>query len=174
MSSVTTAMCSEPPFLGSTFTMKVTPGRVRNSRRSPSFAARINGVGLAATGCSTEIPRAASAPQTRIEETPIARRTYRIIPLPSSRLHVPRRAFHFFPLLLPTKNCFPHALHRSLRHLARFLRTRVQNFQHLFRVLLVLHSSLPHRRDPLDQILGHGGFALDATDSCGRAPLPHP
>src|ERR1700731_342098 len=121
MSSVTTAMCSEPPFLGSTFTVKVTPGRVRNSRRSPSFAARINGVGLVATDCSTKIPHAAIAPQTRIEETPIAHRTYRITPLPSSRVRVPRRAANLFSLLLPAENRLSHTLHRPLRHCPRLL-----------------------------------------------------
>src|SRR5205814_3420690 len=31
-----------------------------------------------------------------------------------------------------------------------------------------------HRRDPLDQILRHRRFALDATDSRCCAPLPYP
>src|SRR6266852_2015969 len=76
ISSVTTAMYSEPPFLGSIFTVNVTPGRVRNSRCSPSFAARIRAVGLV-TGvdCSTG---AATAQQYTIEKTPIATRTDRI------------------------------------------------------------------------------------------------
>src|SRR5260370_1003693 len=76
ISSVTTAMCSEPPFLGSIFTVNVTPGRVRNSRCSPSFAARIRAVGsVTGVDCSTG---AATAQQYTIEKTPIATRTDRI------------------------------------------------------------------------------------------------
>jgi hypothetical protein len=69
-------MCSEPPFLGSIFTVNVSPGRVGNSRRSPSVAARIRGVGLVTDlDCSTGVCRAAAAQQYTIEKTPIADRT---------------------------------------------------------------------------------------------------
>src|SRR6202046_3350177 len=83
MSSVTTAMCSEPPFLGSIFTVHVTPGRVRHSRCSPSSAARIRGVGLVTEidcDCSAEVCRATRAPQYPIEKTPIANRQDRKTP----------------------------------------------------------------------------------------------
>src|ERR1700681_4866969 len=85
MSSVTTTMCSEPPFLGSTFTVNVTPGRVRNARRSPSLGAKISGVGLVAdVDCSTGISDTPRAPQNTIEENPIAKRTDRTKTPPDS------------------------------------------------------------------------------------------
>src|SRR5712664_129455 len=85
-----------------------------------------------------------------------------------------RRPANLSPLLPPPKHRLPYSFHRSLRYHPRLLRTRIQNLQHAFRIVLPLHAPLAHRRDPLDQILRHCRFAFDAPDSRCRAPLPHP
>ena len=60
-----------------------------------------------------------------------------------------------------------------LRLRARF-RASVDNFQHALGMLLVLDAALADWRDPLDQIIGHGRFALDAADARGAAALRRP
>src|SRR6266851_3780071 len=85
-----------------------------------------------------------------------------------------RRSTNLFPLLTPPEHCFSHALHRPLRDCSRFIRTGIQDFEHALWVVLPFHAALADWGDPLDQILGHGGLALDAADPGGRATLPHP
>src|SRR5580658_8659106 len=51
MSAVIRTKCFDPPFFGSTFRMKVSPGsgcpgHPRTTRRSPSFFSRMSGVGV--------------------------------------------------------------------------------------------------------------------------------
>src|SRR5713101_5651407 len=84
------------------------------------------------------------------------------------------RPTNLFPLLTPPENRFAYALHRPLRHGPRLLRTDIENFQNALRVVFPFHPTLAHWRDPLDQILGHRRFALDAANACCRAPLAHP
>src|SRR5712692_10508805 len=102
--------------------------------------------------------------------------------LPSFRAkrEIPLRFFphlatrHFFTLLLPPENRFSHPFHRPLRHLPRLLRSFVQNLQNALRVLFVLHSPPPHRRNPLNQMVRHLRLALDTPDPRRPATLRRP
>src|SRR5258708_12957875 len=86
LSSVPTAIVSEPPFLGPIFRVNVTPGLARNSRFSPSPDSKIIGVGLLAlSDCLGGIGRAARNPQNAIVVIPIARRTVHTNTSQSSR-----------------------------------------------------------------------------------------
>src|SRR5229473_429274 len=85
-----------------------------------------------------------------------------------------RRSTNLFPLLTPPEHCFAYALHRPLRDCSRFVRTGIQNLENALRVVLPFHATFANRRNPLDQIFRHGGFALDAADSRCRTPLAYP
>src|SRR5882757_1516703 len=93
----------------------------------------------------------------------------------ASRVRAPRfLTANFLSPLFPAKHCFAHALHRALRYRARFIRTGVQNLQHLLRICFVLLSSFAHRRDPFDQMVRHLRFALDAANPRRPATLRRP
>src|SRR5258708_38296687 len=81
---------------------------------------------------------------------------------------------NLFALLLPAEDSFAYARHRLLRDAPRLLRTLVDHFQHALRILLVFHAALADGRDPLDQIVRHGRFALDAAAARGATALRRP
>src|SRR5882724_7080576 len=80
----------------------------------------------------------------------------------------------FVSFFLPPKNRLPHPLHRSLCHLPRLLRPFIQNLQRPPRMLLIIHSSFPHRRNPFNQMIRHLRLALDAANPRGPATLRCP
>src|SRR6266851_3558559 len=74
---------------------------------------------------------------------------------------------NLFALLFPAEDGFAYARHRLLRDAPRLLRSLVDHFQHALRILLILHAALANWRNPLDQIVRHRRFALDAADARG-------
>ena len=57
----------------------------------------------------------------------------------------------------------------------RLLRAFIQNFQYALGMLFEFNSSRAHRLNPLDQMIRHLAFALDAANprraAAGRSPL---
>ncbi len=47
----------------------------------------------------------------------------------------------------------------------------VQDFQDAFGILLVVEAAFADGVDPLDEVVGHGGFAFDAADAGGAAAV---
>src|SRR6266852_2066737 len=83
-------------------------------------------------------------------------------------------AGNLFALLVPAEDGFAHAGHGLLRDAPGLLRTLVDHFEHALRILLVLHAPLADRRNPLNQVVRHGRFALDAADARGAAAFRRP
>jgi hypothetical protein len=78
MSAVKKTRRDDPPFLGSTFKMNVSPGsgcpgQPRTTRRSPSFFSMISGVGVVAFAvCDCGVDGFVAQPQTRPAQTTTA------------------------------------------------------------------------------------------------------
>src|SRR5260370_19799686 len=83
-------------------------------------------------------------------------------------------AGNLFALLVPAENGFAHSRHGLHRFDACALGAGVNQLQHTLRVLLVLHSALADGRYPLDQVVRHRRFTLDAADARGAAALRRP
>src|SRR5262249_34838660 len=91
-----------------------------------------------------------------------------------SRLCAAGRAVDFFALFVPAEDGFADSLHRALRHRARFLRAFVNHFEHARGMPFEFHAALAYRRNPLNQMVGHFCFALDAADSRRAATVRGP
>jgi len=66
------------------------------------------------------------------------------------------------------------ALHGLLGRLTRSGAAGVEDFEDLFGVLLVVEAAGADWLDPLDEVIGHGGFALDTADAGSGATLTDP
>ena len=66
------------------------------------------------------------------------------------------------------------ALHRELGVFVSFGRAFVQDLESFLWILLVVEATGADGLDPLDEVVGHGGFTLDAADAGGGAALADP
>src|SRR6266566_9555427 len=85
-----------------------------------------------------------------------------------------RRARNLRALPLPPKHRLPHSFHPPLRYFTRLLRPLIENFEHLCRILLVLHPPRANRLNPLDQMVRHRRLALDAANLRRPAAVRRP
>src|SRR6266581_1903937 len=85
-----------------------------------------------------------------------------------------RRTRNLRALPLPPKHRLPHSFHPPLRYFTRLLRPLIENFEHLCRILLVLHPARADRLNPLDQMIRHRRLALDAADFGSAAAVRRP
>src|SRR6202790_2054116 len=83
-------------------------------------------------------------------------------------------AGNLFALLFPAEDGFADSRHCFHRFDTGALGASVDQLKHALRILLVLHAALADWRDPLDQIVRHCRFALDAADARGAAALRRP
>src|SRR6202035_1767480 len=81
---------------------------------------------------------------------------------------------NLFALLLPTEDGFADSRHCFHRFHAGALGAGVDQLKHAAWILLVLHAALAGWRNPLDQIVRHCRFALDAADARGATTLLRP
>src|SRR5580693_3082743 len=76
--------------------------------------------------------------------------------------------------LFPAENGLADSAHGFLGYGSRFLRSCVDYLQYAVRMLFVFDAPLADWGDPLDQMIGHLGFAFDAADARGAAALGRP
>src|ERR1700719_4929164 len=95
---------------------------------------------------------------------------------PLSRLGVcgGASAGNFVALLLPAEDGFTNSRHCFYGFDAGAFGAGVGQLEHAWLIILVLHAALADWRYPLDQIVRHRRFALDAADARGTAGRPPP
>ena len=83
-------------------------------------------------------------------------------------------ALQFGSVRGPVEDGVTDALHRPVGGLAGFAAALVEDLKNTLRIVLPFDSAFADRLDPMDEVVGHFGFAFDAADACGAATFCGP